>query len=79
MLLKRCCEIILIFECSHIYQLCNNYFQYEVNTNREINYPETLDIPDTTICTNLADFINWTKVYENNFTVYNSSEIKFLI
>ena len=57
--------IILIYlVCSimnnlHIYQICDQYFRYDVTSNVRTGIPEELEFPSITLCVDTADTLKW--------------------
>ena len=43
----------------HIYQICDEYFRYDVTTNVQVTVPENIVFPSITLCVDLMDSLNW--------------------
>ena len=43
----------------HIYQICDEYFRYDVTTNVVIGLPDPVHFPSLTLCVNLVDVLKW--------------------
>ena len=60
--------IILIYlVCSimnnlHIYQICDEYFRYDVTSNVRITVPEEFEFPSMTLCTDIMHALQWTQM-----------------
>ena len=60
--------IILIYlVCSilnnlHIYQICDEYFRYDVTSNVRIAVPQELQFPSMTICVDIVNALEWTQM-----------------
>ena len=46
----------------HIYQICDQYFRYDVTTNIKIDFPEIVEFPSITLCTVLVSLLKWEKM-----------------
>lgn len=45
----------------HVYQLCSEYFKYDVTTNVQLFFPDQIEIPAVTMCFSIVETINWEK------------------
>ena len=43
----------------HIYQICNQYFRYDVTTNVVIGLPDPVQFPSLTLCVDLIQSLKW--------------------
>ena len=43
----------------HIYQICDQYFRYDVTTNVVIGLPDPVQFPSLTLCVNLVESLKW--------------------
>ena len=43
----------------HIYQICDEYFRFDVTTNVAIALPEIVEFPSLTLCVDLIDSLKW--------------------
>lgn len=43
----------------HIYQICSEYFKFDVTTNIRTDYPDVYYVPTVTLCFPLAGVIAW--------------------
>ena len=43
----------------HIYQICNEYFRYDVTTNVVIGLPDPVQFPSLTLCVDLVESLKW--------------------
>ena len=46
----------------HIYQICEQYFYYDVTTNVRIGFPEIVEFPSITLCAVLVSILKWEKM-----------------
>ena len=46
----------------HIYQICDEYFRYDVTANVRIAIPEELEFPSVTLCTDIMQALKWTQM-----------------
>ena len=49
----------LLMNVLHVYQLCEEYFRFDVTTSIEIMIPDEVDMPALTFCANIAHLIKW--------------------
>ena len=43
----------------HIYQICDEYFRYDVTTNVRIGLPDPVEFPSLTLCVDLVESLKW--------------------
>ena len=46
----------------HIYQICEEYFRYDVTTNVAIGLPDPVQFPSLTLCVDLVESLKWEKM-----------------
>ena len=46
----------------HIYQICDEYFRYDVTTNVRTEIPEELEFPSMTLCVDMVNALEWTQM-----------------
>ena len=52
----------LLMNVVHIYQICDQYFYYDVTTNIRIGFPEIVEFPSITLCAVLVSILKWEKI-----------------
>ena len=51
--------ICIIMNNVHIYQICDEYFRYDVTSNVRIDIPEQFEFPSMTLCVYIVQALEW--------------------
>ena len=60
--MKKYALFCLVMNALHVYQLCEEYFRFDMTTSIEIMIPDEVDMPALTFCADLANLVKWENI-----------------
>lgn len=64
----------IVLNSLHIYQVCDEYFKYDVTTNVMLHLPETITMPSITFCIPPRHITNFSAFTNDDWITFNKSK-----